>query len=428
MRTQGGGMPAEMLSRSSRQKSRITSRESMPRAFRSRPISFAKVTLSAWYALHAYFSASAASTGSACAGCSMPPKRCSTTLNVRSSLTPTTVRAGSKKSCTLEPSRRNSGAIAMPKSTPARRAAACSMSGRRRPSTVPGGTVLRKTMTVNRSAVAQARDRSRRRHARCARRSTVPSLRSGVPTQTTITSQRDATSSMLVVTERLPDARPAADQIRQPRLDHWAAAAIHLLDLQRVDVDAGHRMTAICQTRRGHSANVPQTRPRRFPSAVHHVLVRGQAVRFARLQPCPHLARKGAVVTRLGPAPNCARLVTAHSFTIGEGHEAHDATICRCFVGERVRHLDSRLGNAGGRTPERSGRLRFCPSSRLPPCSPDGTPAASGRSRVTARIRRLSLRNREIGRRYLSAHSLEAVVDEETRRQNQRVTRELTTA
>ena len=68
--------------------------------------------------------------------------------------------------------------------------------------------MLRKTMTVNRSAILSARPISTETRSMC-EKSMVPSLRSGVPTQTTMTSQRDATSSMSVVTESLPDARPA---------------------------------------------------------------------------------------------------------------------------------------------------------------------------------------------------------------------------
>ena len=62
---------AEMLRRWSSQKTRITSRASTSTAESSRPISFAKVIFTAWYALHAYLSDSAASIDIAWSGLSI---------------------------------------------------------------------------------------------------------------------------------------------------------------------------------------------------------------------------------------------------------------------------------------------------------------------------------------------------------------------
>ena len=60
---------------------------------------------------------------------------------------------------------------------------------------------------------------------------------------------------MSVVTESFPDARPA--EMSEPRLDNGTGAATQLLDLQWIDVDPSDRVTAIGQTRRGHSTHVP---------------------------------------------------------------------------------------------------------------------------------------------------------------------------
>ena len=98
--------------------------------------------------------------------------------------------------------------MAMPKSTPARPPLSFSSSGLSRPATVPGGTVLRKTTTANSSAARNARPISIETFSTCAR-STVPSLRAGVPTQTMITSDRATAPSRLVVTESLSDDRAA---------------------------------------------------------------------------------------------------------------------------------------------------------------------------------------------------------------------------
>ena len=58
------------------------------------------MTLSAWKALHAYLSDSAASIDVACSGRSSAAKSSEIAASVRSSRTPTTVNGGSKKSST----------------------------------------------------------------------------------------------------------------------------------------------------------------------------------------------------------------------------------------------------------------------------------------------------------------------------------------
>src|SRR4029450_13539914 len=97
----------EMLSRWSSQNTRITSRASTSTAERRRPISFAKVIFTAWYALHADLSDSAASIDTAWTGCSIGANVYVTMSSVRASLTPATVKGGAKKAATLLPSRRD---------------------------------------------------------------------------------------------------------------------------------------------------------------------------------------------------------------------------------------------------------------------------------------------------------------------------------
>ena len=135
-----------MLSLVSWQKISITSRESTPYGRKMRAISLAKETLVAWKALQAYFSASAVRDLDL-RGSRWSRKEKSSRQRVparRSSAVPTTTNGGSKKSCDPDPSRRNSGHIAVPTVQPAgsqlgedRLDDAC------RP--VPGGTVLRTT-------------------------------------------------------------------------------------------------------------------------------------------------------------------------------------------------------------------------------------------------------------------------------------------
>ena len=84
-----------MFSLWSWQKSSITSRESTPDQANTRAISLAKVTLVAWKALQAYFTASAVSTDTVWTPVGANEKRLATVSAVVGSAVPTTTNGGS---------------------------------------------------------------------------------------------------------------------------------------------------------------------------------------------------------------------------------------------------------------------------------------------------------------------------------------------
>src|SRR6185295_16483210 len=109
------------------------------------PISLANATFRAWNVLQAYLTISAAYTGTAnnSAGTQLYNSR--STASDCGSLTPRTVIGGFWKSFTADPSRRNSGLVATPKSLPAFLPLALSSAAVMKSAVVPGRTVLRVT-------------------------------------------------------------------------------------------------------------------------------------------------------------------------------------------------------------------------------------------------------------------------------------------
>ena len=102
-----------MLRTWSSQNKDMTSRESTPKSRSSRDISLANDTLVAWKALQAYLSASAMRTSTTRTGWPRKPNRWVTASATRGSRVPTTTKGAAKKSAIPEPSRRNSGHIAV---------------------------------------------------------------------------------------------------------------------------------------------------------------------------------------------------------------------------------------------------------------------------------------------------------------------------
>src|SRR6476469_4535741 len=96
----------------------MTSRESTPKDLKIRANSFAKETFTAWKALHAYFSASALRTSTKLISWPRNANMSVSVVVTRSSAVPTTTKGGLKKSATPDPSRRNSGHIAVPTAQP----------------------------------------------------------------------------------------------------------------------------------------------------------------------------------------------------------------------------------------------------------------------------------------------------------------------
>ena len=195
-----------MLSLWSSQKSSITWRESTPYCEKIRPISLAKVTLTAWKALHAYFSASAVPTSTWWIGWSRKSNSCSQACRVRSSAVPTTTKGGEKKSSTPQPSRRNSGHIAVPTDHPSGSGSAWN-TGSTTLAPVPGGTVERMTTEWTPDGGGATSSMAARRSARARAmkvRSVSPRDVDGVPTHTSETSAPSSASRTSVVARSRP--------------------------------------------------------------------------------------------------------------------------------------------------------------------------------------------------------------------------------
>src|SRR5258708_35021945 len=111
------------------------------------PISLPNATFSPWKLLQAYFTISATARATTRTGALRPAYNDATDAAVRSSPAPITVNGGSSKSLIDVPSRRNSGFIETPKSTPAFFPDSCSRIGTTTSAVVPGSTVLRMTTT-----------------------------------------------------------------------------------------------------------------------------------------------------------------------------------------------------------------------------------------------------------------------------------------
>src|SRR6476659_1665723 len=154
-----------MLSLLSSQKMRITSRESTPWNRKIRDISFAKDTLVAWKALHAYLSASAVPTPTWWISRSRKAKSSARPCLVLSWAVPTTTKGGEKKSSTPQPSRRNSGHMAVPTDHPGGSSDEAK-AGATTISPVPGGTVLLITTEWNPDDGGETTDMASRRSAR----------------------------------------------------------------------------------------------------------------------------------------------------------------------------------------------------------------------------------------------------------------------
>ncbi len=191
----------------------ITWWESRPSAAQIEPSSFAKPILSAWNELSAYFVISATGTGTRKISPGSPSYRAATASPLAASNSPITVFGGSKKSRTLDPSRRNSGLTATPKSTPAVFPDAFSRIGTSRFRQVPGSMVLRNTTVwrVSRSASASpicSATRSRNAVDR------LPFGADGVPTQTSEMSVSRMAAATSVVAVSDPSA--TTDAVSSP--------------------------------------------------------------------------------------------------------------------------------------------------------------------------------------------------------------------
>src|SRR6476620_7699942 len=200
----------------------MTSCESSPSVAHSVPISLPKVTFSAWKLLSTYFVISATAIGTRKRGPSRPSYRLITADPLRSSLSPTTVFGGFSKSQTLEPSLRNSGLTHTPKSTQARLPDACSSTGMRTFSHVPGTIVLRNTTTCQPSLPASASPISSLTVSRY-RVDNPPPDAEGVPTQTIEMSEPRTASAGSAVTVSLPAATTLAvsSPIRSSTTGDW---------------------------------------------------------------------------------------------------------------------------------------------------------------------------------------------------------------
>ena len=179
----------ETLRWRSSQNTRMTSRASTSTAERRRPISFANVIFTAWYALHAYLSDSAASIESAWTGCSIAEKR-----PVTSSSVAVVPDAGGRERRGEEVGDAASFAEELGDHADAER--------RRRLARPTRRSRIGRSAAVDRSrgdgAAVDDREERRRGSAMTAPsssvtrstkpRSTVPSLRAGVPTDTRTTS------------------------------------------------------------------------------------------------------------------------------------------------------------------------------------------------------------------------------------------------
>ena len=139
---------------------------------------------------------------------------------------PTTVNGGAKKSATPEPSRRNSGHIAVPKTG---RRLAESLLEHRRDELVDGP---RRHGAADDDAVEVPVGASR---CECLRdlldrsahvaQSVLPSAADGVPTQTSETSAPSTASCASVVVRRVPRDSSVVHQLVEPGFDDRAAAA-----------------------------------------------------------------------------------------------------------------------------------------------------------------------------------------------------------
>ena len=216
----------------------------------------------AWKALHAYFSASALRTPTTLISRSRNENISVSRSVTRSSEVPRTTKGGWKKSATPEPSRRNSGHIAVP--TPSRPVAAVPAKvSWTRSSPVPGGTVLRTTTAWNPDAgglaaasPARMSSRARRRYVR----SVPPCGDEGVPTQTKDTSARSRATTGSVVARSLPLSTAVAIRLVDARLDNRTPTRSDVIDLYRVDVDPAHVVPLRGQTCSGNRADIAQTK------------------------------------------------------------------------------------------------------------------------------------------------------------------------
>ena len=182
--------------------------ESMPATLQSAPTSLANDTLSAWKALSTYLDISAIATGTWKVGPAKSAYSDEIVAMSASSVPPTTVLGGAKKSLTEEPSRRNSGCTHTPKSTPATRPDAASSRGTTTRSHVPG-SIVERTATMYRRSVGSAAPISSATRSRKLVESD-PFGADGVPTQMNATSLDRTDSATDVVARSRPAATPSA--------------------------------------------------------------------------------------------------------------------------------------------------------------------------------------------------------------------------
>ena len=173
-----------------------------------------------------------------------------------------TVFGGFRKSAREEPSRRNSGFTAMPKSFPATAPDARSSAGITSSSVVPGITVERIT-TVWRSAVSAIPCPMISATRSSALVSRLPFPRNeGVPTQTSESSVSATAAAPSSVERRRPSATTPLDQLAQTRLEHRDASVADELDLPGIDVDADDLVPRVGERRGRHAADVAEPEDR----------------------------------------------------------------------------------------------------------------------------------------------------------------------
>ena len=170
-----------------------------------------------------------------------------------------TVFGGLRKSFTAEPSRRNSGLLQTPKSTPTFLPENSSNVGITTLCIVPGKIVLRMT-TVCRAVLVLRTWPICSQIRRIYRRSRFPLGWLGVPTQT-----KDSSVLLIASTGSPGGAKPArldhgGNDFSNFRFNNGRVPAVDQLDFGRKRVNANHFMSLIGETSSGNRAHVAESK------------------------------------------------------------------------------------------------------------------------------------------------------------------------